>query len=334
MKCNQSGSDQKYVLSTVSSGLCNRLKNLMTVIRIAEDRGRIPAVYWPKNPEVCCDFSELFKNKIEIISKESELKNIYKTQSWREYRHYPEKDIDVDYLIISSWRLLVSRNELSPGFAEAVPSMSRNDIDFEYQRIPDDIRKPYVDLIKRLEPLDYLTGKIEEIAEQFDDGTVSVHIRSWVDAQNRSEQVFDFAGYVKVMDRFGPDQRFFISCDTESVLSRMIGKYGSRIIYFPKEAITGDRATTLGIQEALVDLYLLAKNKTIITSYMSTFSEFAWWLGSCSADVHVVGGGGDIRDKITLSDVKKRRALLLKNTFYRPYLNLKGLLAGHAVGAD
>ena len=42
-----------------------------------------------------------------------------------------------------------------------------------------------------------------------------------------------------------------------------------------------------GISEDLIDMLLLARTTRFYASYLSTFSEAAWWLGGAKADVSV-----------------------------------------------
>ena len=42
-----------------------------------------------------------------------------------------------------------------------------------------------------------------------------------------------------------------------------------------------------GIKEDLVDMLLLARTQRLFASYLSTFSEVAWWLGGTTARVSV-----------------------------------------------
>jgi hypothetical protein len=43
----------------------------------------------------------------------------------------------------------------------------------------------------------------------------------------------------------------------------------------------------LGITEDLIDMLLLARTERLFASYLSTFSEVAWWLGGTKARVTV-----------------------------------------------
>ena len=43
-----------------------------------------------------------------------------------------------------------------------------------------------------------------------------------------------------------------------------------------------------GVQDDLIELYLLSKNKILIGSHFSTFSEVSWWLAGCPQNVTIL----------------------------------------------
>jgi hypothetical protein len=59
-----------------------------------------------------------------------------------------------------------------------------------------------------------------------------------------------------------------------------------RIMVYKKRSFS--RNDKKGVQDALVDLLLLSGTKYIIGSYLSTFTETAWWFGQCEARVEIV----------------------------------------------
>ena len=62
-------------------------------------------------------------------------------------------------------------------------------------------------------------------------------------------------------------------------------RYSEKIIYTTKRTKFGDFSTAEGLQDALIDLYLGGKNKTILSSYGSSFCELQWWFGGCQSDI-------------------------------------------------
>jgi len=313
---------EQYIVSMVNSGLCNRMKNLLTILRLSEKHSLVPILYWLNNNAVQCEFHDLFKNKINLISDEKQLKKIYQFEDWREFRYIPKKMPQVKYILLNSWRLLISPGDVQNNFSDVLPGAYGNEIDFEYHRIPEKIKNDYINILIKLQPVDYIMDNVHLFQDRFTDNTVSVHVRSWADAKNRNDLIFNCQDFFKKMDSLNKNT-FFISCDSEPVLEIFQKRYGEKILYFPKKTYTGDRSSKIGIQEALIDLYLLSKNNRIITTYLSSFSEMAWWLGLCKAKIDVVGSSPRFRRTLMQTDRRKNLFLTLKNIFYKKYLNLK-----------
>jgi hypothetical protein len=60
------------------------------------------------------------------------------------------------------------------------------------------------------------------------------------------------------------------------------------VLAYPRTTARADSwSTPQGIVEDLTDLLLLARTGTLFASYLSTFSEAAWWLGGAKARVEV-----------------------------------------------
>ena len=66
-------------------------------------------------------------------------------------------------------------------------------------------------------------------------------------------------------------------------------RYGAqRILSYGRATSRADSwLTPRGIEEDLIDMLLLAKTRALLASYLSTFSEAAWWLGGTKARVSV-----------------------------------------------
>ena len=77
--------------------------------------------------------------------------------------------------------------------------------------------------------------------------------------------------------------------DADEIIGELAGRYGARrVLQFPRATPRRDswRASE-GVREDLIDMLLLARTRRLYASYLSTFSEAAWWLGGARADVDV-----------------------------------------------
>ena len=77
--------------------------------------------------------------------------------------------------------------------------------------------------------------------------------------------------------------------DADEIIGELAARYGAeRVLHFPRTTPRRDswRAPE-GVREDLIDMLLLARTRTLFASYLSTFSEAAWWLGGATASVEV-----------------------------------------------
>jgi hypothetical protein len=177
-------------------------------------------------------------------------------------------------------------------------------LDFEYDKTPMRVRQAYLQHIAALRPINYIRQEVQQFAERFGEGTVSVSIRSWVEAKERADGLFDLAHVFDRLDNH-EDKNFFVSCDSEDVLQALVRRYGRRVLNYPKRTGTNDRRSKEGMQDILIDMLLLAQNPTLIASYMSTYPEVAWWLGGCKATVELI----EPPDRVTEWGERHRRAI-------------------------
>ena len=81
------------------------------------------------------------------------------------------------------------------------------------------------------------------------------------------------------------NSNFYVTADTSLMVEKLKDRYGDRIIYRPTLVDLGYRNSKEGIVDAMIDLLLLSKNDVLIGTYMSTFTELAWWFNGCKSKV-------------------------------------------------
>jgi len=269
---------KKYVVAYAHGGISNRIKCVVSALRWSAVLKRETALYWPQDHTCCCAFVDLFENKIIPINK-----NEY--EKIKKYSRFCL--IGSQYTVLDTWRLLVFRNELRRSFGKVYPKgftePGGGSIDFEYERIPEAIRKEFLIYFSMLLPVGYVRDQVSAFLRQFNARTVSVAIRTWNDYEKRA-RLFNINKFHNVMDTF-PEANFFVTSDSSDAVDMLKQKYGTRIMCYPKRTKMGDRSSPEAMQDALIDLLLVSKNKFLIGSYISTFSETAWWFGGCNAKV-------------------------------------------------
>ena len=248
------------------------MKAMASVIRLSDN----PKVFWQKvNGILNCGFTDLFENNdLEILDPPSTRIKYY--NSWR-LAVLPKDNLPKGFSIVQT---------LCPDKFSFTDPNGRN-IDLEYHRIPEKIKKEYSIIFKSLKPIKSLRKEIENFSSFFDEKTVSVHIRSWDDYEIRRE-LYDIESFKEEMNKHPEESNFFLAADSQEVVEQLRECYGDRILtYARKSDLSSSRSNVQGMRDDLVELYLLSKNNSIIGTHMSTFTEVAWWLGACKAEVTI-----------------------------------------------
>ena len=274
------------IVSTNIGGLCNRIRCLSSCIRYAKKHNINYKIYWEildsyeKHTHILnCSFDKLFSNKFET-------KSISKTNLC--YKHhcmiiFNDDDIPVNFNNFDS--------KCSRKFTKS-DRLNRN-IDYMYNKIPEKIKKEYIECFRILKPINDLQQKIDNFSNKFNDKTVSVHIRSWNrnGEKSRRDNLFNIQKFENEMKKYDKEHTFFIATDSKDVQNYFLkeSEFKNRIFIYPRDTdLDTSRDFPEGVQEDLIELYLLSKNNYIIGSHFSTFTETAWWLGGCTKNIVIL----------------------------------------------
>lgn len=257
------------LVADLQAGLANRIKNIVSCLRISDD----VEVIWNKTLHKPHGLSgtnleDYFVNLVEtdnIDGKETR-------SSWR-LEVFEDDEIAKNFS--------ETNQRLSNIFSRQIkPIVSDNRcIDLEYQRIPEKIKKEYVKFFKKLKINPDILKIVNDFSKNnFDDNTVSVHIRTWHDDMDRNGKLFNMNKFLDIMSEYG-GCKFFVSTDYYPAIEYLKDEIGKdRIINYPH---TNENL------DCFVEMLLLSKNKVLIGSPMSTFTEVAWWFSECKSDVRI-----------------------------------------------
>lgn len=134
-----------------SRGICNRLKSILSMLRVGNEINLI----WNKNHLVNCEFNDLFENKFRIC--------------------------DRIYYNFNQWQFVLTDEEREKYELEH--------INFMYNDTPDELKKSICNICKILEPIDYIQYKIDEFKHIFDEDISTLSIRSYPETSERSINV-------------------------------------------------------------------------------------------------------------------------------------------------
>lgn len=262
---------RQYISFGPQAGIANRIKRLFTGLRLKAIQNEEIEMYWSLSELVTESFWDLFEFDTEFTLKQIIV---------------DKKVILDDVMDIGEnnvFRLLVPDIKLPEGFTKAYakdePDMEY--IDFEYERIPSNVRKLYLPYFSKLKPSDKVSQRIQKI--NLPNNYISVHVRlnaQWKQFDRGKDN--DLKKYEEAMKRYPSDTVFFLaSCDA-AVAEYFKERFKERIIELPDKDY-------IGSIDAVADLYLLSKGKEMIGSYGSTFTEMAWWLSGCLQKVMIIG---------------------------------------------
>jgi hypothetical protein len=252
-------------VSTCPYGLANRIKGLMSALRLDPEA----KIYWPRAAWIDCDYRDLFKNDVSL-------------------GRIPENVAE-----ICTWRLIVRPEDKIPvGFFHEPPEisdpvLSGQCIDGAYERIPGQVRQTYLEIISRLEPVKEISCLVDQIRPQFDEKTVSVHIRTWIENKRR-RITFRLRNFFRIMDKMN-DAVFFVCSDSKRCLEKVKRRYPNRIYTMPGPFIGSIKPKNKKqMQKTMAEMILLGKAKTMLVTRSCTFTELSWFYGGCRPSVIVV----------------------------------------------
>ena len=270
-------------ISTNKGGLSNRIKSLVSCIKLSDENDCKYAVKWDiinnynKNDHLLnCSFKNLFINEIET----NKIEKTYKI-----YDNHCLSISDKDNLPknFNKFNSKIKNRKFSKN-----DKFNRN-IDFMYNHIPENVKINYIKYFKILELQPKLKKNINEFSKQFNKNTISIHIRSWNRNNEKGRTILhNIKDFINIMNKY-PNNNFYLSSDSQKVLNHLKDIFKERLLIYPrKTSLDNSRDFHEGVEEDLIELYLLSKNKFIVGSHFSTFTEVAWWLAECPKDIIII----------------------------------------------
>lgn len=279
--------------SNTHGGLGNRLKNIVSCMKLSEEYNLPINIIWEKKPFVCnCEFNDLFSNDF-LVNKSIKSRIEYPFGPFSCWRLYVSDKDDIPNNFTK-----IKKNCLDQNFSGNI-NYTRF-IDFEYNRISDSLKNQYNNYFNSLKLKKEIKIKIENFSNKhFDDKTISVHFRGIC----KGDSDYFHKGYEYLLEKwkkeyenemkkYSTEHKFYFTCVNKSIVDYFKNIFKNRIISYKRkiclEKKNDDRNTIEGIQDDLVELYLLSKNNIIIGSHSSTYTEVAWYLGGCTEKITII----------------------------------------------
>lgn len=261
---------KQYISFGPSAGICNRIKRLFSALRFNVNWDEPLDFYWSQGELTNHSFSELFTFDLFAFNE------IYcDTKVLMD----DAKDVAADI----GWRLKIKEHEVPEGFTQAFRKDKENEeyIDFEYERIPSDIKKIYMNYFDALRPSKNVQKRIESV--KMPENCVSVHVRQgryWNEFSRGTKD--SICSFIDVMSTYPNNVNFFLAAADETTSEVLKEEFSGRIVELPEKSFTDSI-------DAVAELYLLGMTNELIATYGSTFSEVAWWLGGGHQKVKIIG---------------------------------------------
>lgn len=122
-----------------------------------------------------------------------------------------------------------------------------------------------------------LQERVDNIVAELGDNAVGVHIRrtdNQMSIENSPESVFEKAMLRELEN--APLTKFYLATDSEEVKARFKAQFGEHVLVSQSVA---RRDTLEGIEDAAVEMFVLANTTKIYGSFYSSFSEASAMLG-------------------------------------------------------
>lgn len=243
-------------------GIGSRLECLLSVMRMAELHGDDYKIRFENNRNTGCNWHDLFENDIETNVDVNVLE-------------YPE--------VYYGWKFDLTHDERK----QILPKCKY--IDFLYDNTPEPMKSSFLKHAASLIPVEYIRNQIRDFKHSFTPFTISACIRSWKDVRGTSmERKFYIDEYWKAIDENICDY-VYLTTDDKSVLKKARQRYGAKLLFYPKQkALSGytcDWHSVIGMQEAVIEIYLGGINRLMIITWHSQYNDCQWWFGGGKSKV-------------------------------------------------
>lgn len=258
------------ILIAAEGGLCNRLRVLLSAAALQPSLSTPIRVAWADNAECAARFDQLFEPL--------HLPPLTVTpRSWKEAPAL-RSNAYLPYL----YRLFffdAQRKNYLPAYHLPLPFLSQR-----YPRIYLSTCYAFAsyapDLLRQhIRPLPHLQERIDALVAQFVRPTIGVHIRRTDNVESIAHSPTSL--FLAAMEQH-PTASFYLSTDDLSLKATLQKRYGDRLI---TQHTTARRDTLEGIEEAVIDLFVLSRTDRLLGSYWSSFTDTAAELGGMPVDI-------------------------------------------------
>lgn len=251
------------------TGLSNRIYVLISGLALAAASGRQLRMLWPRTPACGAAFHELFANDWPVAEVDAQsIEHLPYTWS----RHIPvPPDLladPADAVVLGSHQTLV-RPDLYPAHAELVEACLTN--------------------FRQLQPVAEIAAAVQALREtHFRPTMIGVHLRRGDYRMIRPDMLDNTTAALAAVEEALlrlPQAGIFLATDdgapdlrsqptpVEGVRAQFVRRFGERVVWTTPRSLA--RSAPEGVQDGLVDLWLLRQTDDFVGSAGSAFSRLA-----------------------------------------------------------
>lgn len=248
-------------------GLANRMRVIASGIWLKEKIGSELVVIWNEHSELNCSYDKLFENSNHFTVKRKRRFQYYLKSSINNKRmHFFNRLLGINFCLTD----LDFYSHVFSGKIDLV-KLAKEHKNIYIQTCQEFCNN--IDYFKYLQPIPILIKKINLNVSKFNNHTIGVHIRRTDNLQSIEHSPLQlFIDRMQEEEYNNPETLFFLCTDDKTSEDLIVSKFNGRVIINTQ---IRDRLSIEGMQEALVDLFCLAKTEKIFGSYWSSFSEIA-----------------------------------------------------------
>jgi hypothetical protein len=270
-----------------SGGLANRLKPVVSGMRIAHASRRGFYMHWNTSQGV----STWEERNPRASPHDSENRPIPFPGDWSDFFHFPVARSFHSMCVgraIERGDAALPRNSTGTYISRYVCRFLRFDdepmMDYlVYDRLTPSQQRVMSELLayfRRIQLQSRLDRIVADVAASagVDRGWVGIHIRR----HHPDCRQVPVRSFIAAVDRaLRHATRAFLATDSTEIEDMFLSRYGGDVILYSKRSRHRDEQ--IGIEDALIDLFLLARTGHLIGTAGSSYSDLAWWLGECKA---------------------------------------------------
>lgn len=259
-----------------AGGLANRMKAIAAALRLQKATGSTLCVKWFRDWGLGCRFDQLFQpipniNNVEFTLQEAQPLDLLLYDRPRRRNFFIPRLPEA--LLFQKWMdEAATASGMRSGFdfaswAQGSCVWMSSHLYFMAESIPDDAFGVFL-------PTEKLQRRIDDVVGQLGPDAMGVHIRRTDNVRSIAESPTE--AFIDRMREEPFSTLFYVATDDEGVKAQLRQEFPGRIVTLPRKA---ERGSLQGMEDAVVEMFVLSRCRRLIGSSSSTYSMTAAAIG-------------------------------------------------------